>query len=153
MYSLKFKRSTNRYSIKELFDNIDEVWKFKKGQPILNDMQNPPSKIHYGTYFNRFGSWKKALKEFIKYKNGGKLKIIEEKLTKTVKRKINNSVRYDVMKKDNFKCCLCGKSPAIDSTITLEIDHIIPISKGGNNDYCNLQTICNKCNNGKGDKN
>ena len=33
------------------------------------------------------------------------------------------------MKRDNFKCCLCGASPAKDPSIELHIDHIIPYSK------------------------
>ena len=70
MYNLKFKNTTNRYSKQELFDNIETVWNFKKSQPFLSDIQIEPSKICFGTYFNRFGSWKNALIEFVKYKNG-----------------------------------------------------------------------------------
>lgn len=55
-----------------------------------------------------------------------------------------------VLKRDKFKCQICGKSPATDPYLELEVDHILPVSKGGSNDLDNLQTLCFYCNRGKG---
>ena len=71
--------------------------------------------------------------------------------TNTTSRKISDKLRYQVLKRDNFKCCACGASPAKDSSIELHIDHIIPYSKGGETSIDNLQTLCSKCNLGKSD--
>ena len=67
----------------------------------------------------------------------------------TPSRKISNKLRYQVLKRDNFKCCACGASPAKDPSAELHIDHIIPWSKGGKTTLENLQTLCSKCNLGK----
>ena len=64
-------------------------------------------------------------------------------------RKISDKLRYAVLKRDHFKCCACGASPAKDPAVELHIDHIIPWSKGGNTTIDNLQTLCSKCNLGK----
>lgn len=151
MYSLKFKRTTNRYTTEELFDNIQKVWDLKGSQPFIKDMDVAPSNICFGTYYNRFASWKNALTEFVKYKNGN-LEIIPEIKLRKSRKAINNSIRYDVMKRDNFKCNYCGKSPATDSNVELQIDHITPITNGGDNHMDNLKTICKDCNIGKYDK-
>lgn len=66
-------------------------------------------------------------------------------------RKIPDKLRYQVLKRDNFKCCICGVSPAKDPSIELHIDHIVPWSKGGETVLDNLQTLCSKCNLGKSD--
>lgn len=150
MYELSFKKTTNRYSKEDLLQNIKIVWDFKKSQPTINDMSVYPSKITFHTYFNRFGSWKKALKEFVEYNNNGATKekievIFQRKSRKT----INNALRYEIMKRDNFKCCICGKSPANETGTILEIDHILAVTKGGDNSVENLQTICKNCNIGK----
>lgn len=59
---------------------------------------------------------------------------------------IKKSVRFDVLKRDLFKCQYCG-STAPD--VLLQIDHINPVSKGGTNDITNLITSCQQCNAGK----
>lgn len=66
-------------------------------------------------------------------------------------RSISPKLRYQVLKRDNFKCCICGASPAKDSSVELHIDHITPWSKGGETTLNNLQTLCSKCNIGKSD--
>jgi len=55
--------------------------------------------------------------------------------------------RYDVLKRDKFACQLCGRTQADGAK--LEIDHIIPVSKGGKTVDENLQTLCHECNQGK----
>ena len=65
------------------------------------------------------------------------------------KRDASLQMRYAVLKRDNFKCCACGASPAKDPSVELHIDHIVPWSKGGETTIENLQTLCAKCNLGK----
>ena len=69
--------------------------------------------------------------------------------SKTKSRTISDKLRYTVLKRDNFKCCACGASPAKDPSVELHIDHIIPWSKGGETALENLQTLCSRCNIGK----
>lgn len=69
------------------------------------------------------------------------------KKKKDVKRKIvGKKLRFDVFKRDGFQCVYCGKTPP---EVTLEIDHIEPVSKGGTNDINNLVSACFDCNRGK----
>ena len=73
------------------------------------------------------------------------------KITANIERsKMSESLRYDVFKRDNFKCCMCGMS-AKDGA-KLHVDHIIPVSKGGKTYINNLQTLCWKCNRSRGSK-
>ncbi len=73
------------------------------------------------------------------------------KVVHTTRRDVSVSMRFQVFKRDNFKCCICGASPAKDPSIELHIDHIIPWSKGGETVMDNLQTLCSRCNLGKSD--
>lgn len=59
---------------------------------------------------------------------------------------INKKVRFEVFKRDGFKCAYCGKSPPV---VTLEIDHIEPKSRKGLDNINNLITACFDCNRGK----
>ena len=61
-------------------------------------------------------------------------------------------LRFDILKRDNFKCCACGASPSKDPSVELHVDHIIPWSKGGETTQENLQTLCSKCNGGKSNR-
>lgn len=64
--------------------------------------------------------------------------------------KMSDSLRYDVLKRDGFKCRICGVSAS--DGVKLHVDHIKPISKGGKTELNNLRTLCSACNLGKSDK-
>ena len=65
--------------------------------------------------------------------------------------KVSNSLRYDILRRDKFRCVLCGAS-ADEDGVKLHVDHIIPIAKGGKSVPNNLRTLCEGCNMGKSDK-
>lgn len=69
---------------------------------------------------------------------------------KRERQKMTLSLRYDILKRDHFRCQICGRT-AVEGA-TLEVDHIVPISKGGKTAPDNLQTLCRDCNRGKRDK-
>lgn len=60
--------------------------------------------------------------------------------------------RNKIKTRDKFTCKKCGVSIMEEPTLLLEIDHIIPISKGGKSTEENLQCLCWKCNRSKGTK-
>jgi len=62
-------------------------------------------------------------------------------------RHIPASVRVSVLHRDGYNCVFCGRRA---KQVQLEVDHIVPFSKGGSNDPSNLQTLCFDCNRGKG---
>lgn len=62
---------------------------------------------------------------------------------------IPQSVRFNVLRRDNFQCRYCGR-PSPD--VTLHLDHVRPYSSGGTDTEDNLVTACQDCNYGKGAK-
>ena len=65
------------------------------------------------------------------------------------RRPISLKQRFRILRRDNFTCQSCGASPAKDTTVILEVDHIVTVSNGGTNDDSNLTTKCFDCNRGK----
>lgn len=64
--------------------------------------------------------------------------------------KMTPGLRYNILRRDGFRCRLCGRTA--EDGVTLEVDHIVPISKGGLTEESNLRTLCKDCNRGKGAK-
>ena len=73
---------------------------------------------------------------------------IWEALCRVERGKVTNKLRFAIYERDGYCCRRCGKS---GDKVTLEIDHIQPIAKGGKTVYSNLQTLCSECNKNKGD--
>lgn len=61
--------------------------------------------------------------------------------------------RLEVLARDGYRCQRCRRD--IDEIaalhLRLEIDHIVPVSKGGGNEISNLQVLCQECNQAKRD--
>ncbi len=171
--------SKKRIEKQELFDEIERMWRLLGRQPTSTDIiKENICKYSIDTFKRRFGGYRAALEEFVDYINSdqdindeaekteNKSELNNEKeqqndndvnqyvpmaKTHTTSRNVNARLRFRVMQRDNFKCCMCGASPAKDPSVELHIDHIIPWSKGGETTIDNLQTLCSKCNLGKSD--
>lgn len=160
--------SGKRVSEYDAVEEIERIWTLLGHQPTTTDIKNGVSKYSLHVFERRFGTWRKALEFFVSYINGEQevqksdeikndmqyTDDTQERITNSepkhkTKRDINLRMRFLVMKRDNFKCCMCGRSPATTTGLELHIDHIIPWSKGGETVLENLQTLCQDCNLGK----
>jgi HNH endonuclease/Homing endonuclease associated repeat len=145
--------------IEALFDNLKIIWIAKGRQPVLREMGDTLSKYTGSVYSDRFGSWRKALGEFVAFveheryaatNSEVQIEIKNNTLGNSAKRDPSLGLRFLVLKKNNFCCVACGRSPATVTGLKLEIDHIKPWSNGGKTIEENLQTLCFDCNRGKG---
>lgn len=67
----------------------------------------------------------------------------------TERKALLKKIRFEVFKRDSFTCQYCGRAAP---DVLLEVDHIKPVSKDGDNDITNLITSCFDCNHGKSDR-
>jgi len=138
-----------------LFENLAEVWQKLGRQPRREEMGQPLSRFSKGTYEARFHGWRNALEAFVRYAQNGTAKDAEQEKQslpggRSGPRFPNWRLRYLVMQRDFFKCRSCGASPATTPRTTLHVDHVVPWRDGGRTVMENLQTLCEKCNIGKG---
>ncbi len=64
---------------------------------------------------------------------------------------------YRVFDRDGWRCQLCGKDTPPHRRGTRypnapELDHRVPMSKGGGHTYANVQCACKACNQAKGNR-
>jgi len=152
-------------SDEDCFKNLENIWVQLGRQPRYSEMTKPFSKYSGHLYVNRFETWTKALEAFVENINSGvqteniideetnvgsetQEKFIPSQRHKT-KREIGWRLRFLVLRRDNFKCVSCGKSPATNINTELHVDHIISWDKFGETEIENLQSLCKECNIGK----
>lgn len=153
---LNYNRGINKL---EMLLNLKRLWKKLGRQPKVKDLKLSISEFTYRTYTHFFGSLRNALNEMIDYCNKERKNKLKTPFRKTkpskpgrTNRKAGFILRYKVLERDGYKCVICGNSPAFGNGIRLHIDHIIPYSKGGETVFTNLQTLCQPCNLGKGNR-
>ena len=76
--------------------------------------------------------------------------VAQSKTAKAQRRLMTPALRKYILDRDGHTCKQCGNATAQEPNLLLEIDHIIPVSRGGLTTEDNLQTLCWKCNRSKG---
>ncbi len=155
-------RYTREVGREELLENLDRVWQRLGRQPRAKEMKQPLSPISVSKYQKVFGSsWHAVCLALVAQKSGltvGQLQPDTPLIAPDAEvpgkhrraRTITLSMRYQILKRDAFRCVKCGRSPATAPSVQLHVDHVVPWSEGGPPDVTNLQTLCAECNLGKG---
>ena len=65
---------------------------------------------------------------------------------------MTSKLREKIKQRDSYTCQYCNNSINVEPNLLLEIDHKIPLSKGGITEEENLQTLCWRCNRTKSNK-
>lgn len=88
--------------------------------------------------------------ELIKFAEYLNNQIKYRKSAKYQRQLMTPQLREQILSRDKYECKKCGVSKKNEKHLLLEVDHIIPISKGGITIESNLQALCWKCNRTKG---
>jgi len=142
------------YSTEELIENLESVWREIGFPPGKRQLAKYGRKISESPYKKIWGSVRQACEQ-IELFHAGKIskdQLLGAQQSVNVRRTIPLNVRWQVLKRDNYTCVRCGRSPSKDHDVELEVDHIHPVAKGGTNEINNLQTLCRECNQGKKDR-
>lgn len=133
-------------------------WKEQRSVPSLRQLEAFLDRKKYPfrvkTYGNYFGGVGRLAKQIVQVQNG---ELVETDLLRRFERERTRrspfpvKLRYKILKRDREQCVKCGASPKKNPEVTLEVDHIIPVAKGGTDDPANLQRLCWSCNQGKTD--
>jgi 5-methylcytosine-specific restriction endonuclease McrA len=143
-----------KYDPDALIANLEAVWKKLGYPPGKRQIAKLGQKISEGPYKHLWGSVRASCRAIAAYHEG---EISREQLLAGYSRKGRRTTvplkdRWDILKRDNYRCTKCGASPSNDHAVELEVDHINPVAKGGKNTITNLQTLCRRCNQGKKDR-
>ncbi len=76
----------------------------------------------------------------------------KQNFAKHQRKRMTAKLRKEILERDNYTCQVCGNSIYNEPNLLLEVDHIVPVSKGGETTAANLQTLCWKCNRNKSNK-
>ena len=134
--------------------NIFDTWLRLGKQPSYGDMR--AGRFSPEGYAKRYGSWSRALLEFQKWIDSGNRRAetdasVEDQpaATRAHGRSPSLRLRWSVLQRDRFTCVSCGATPALRPGTVLQVDHVVPFSRGGRTELGNLQTLCDRCNYGK----
>ncbi len=106
-----------------LFDNLREVWIKLGRQPRASEMVKATSRYTRHPYKRRFNTWLGAMKAFVTSVNqsGTDSEPAQGSIPLRGPRDASLRLRFLIMRRDSFKCRLCGRSPATDPAVQLHV--------------------------------
>jgi hypothetical protein len=141
-----------RPSDDEVLKMLADLWTITSEEsgrsPSALELKKYRCPVSMTSIIRRFGSWNKALLAAAAAKPGGRKQAggaPKVKKAAAGRKPISIRKRFEVFKRDGYKCSICRRVGG-----ELELDHVIPVCRGGNSNMNNLQTLCRKCNRGKG---
>lgn len=142
---------TWKYDAEELMANLERLWRELGCRPGRGRLSRD-GRIGVGPYTRLWGSVERACRLLAAHHRG---EMTREQLLragpgKPRRRKVRASVRWRILNRDGHRCAGCGRGPA--TGLVLEVDHIVPVSRGGGNEESNLRTLCRACNGGRGNR-
>lgn len=144
--SFKINMSEKKYLKleKKIFENNKIVNVFDINVMIYAFYSSKQGQNHYSK--KKMFYYQDLCDAYMEWKRGKKYSIT----SKFEREAMNDDIRYNVLKRDNFRCRICGATA--NDGVKLHVDHIVPVSKGGKTVMHNLQTLCERCNKGKSNK-
>lgn len=146
-----FKRIRNKQYLKSIDD--ENMFKFKLDRCQTRYQQIKYEKTPYQILVSQSIATSNLETIVKRYKY---LKLINFECTineynvKSQRKLMTKELRERIALRDNFTCQICGKY--MPDSVGLQIDHIVPISRGGKSVPSNLQVLCSKCNGKKSAK-
>ena len=123
--------------VKELYENGNSSYE------IIDILRLPVTARTIQRWVNSMGISRSTGDSFRLAVSKGRVKW-HYKEVKKHRLQISPKIRYSIMKRDGFKCVLCGRG---SPRCILEVDHINNIPDDNREE--NLQTLCYECNKGK----
>ena len=144
-------RSKSVWSDQEMFEEMRRVWIAVGHRPSKDEWNDSKPQISYNAYRQRFHGWQNACLRFIEHQmessraeppilgtsepphspsNSSTKKLSRQTVTSD-RRCPSQELINKVWKRDKFRCRRCGRTPAIDFGVVLEVDHVVPWAKGG----------------------
>jgi hypothetical protein len=144
----------------DYFEVIETIWQKLGRPPKREEVLRPESRVSGGSITRHFGCpWRQVLERFVEQINLGSPEVdwalrgslagTDEPARRRTCRSIGWRLRFLVLRRDGFRCRLCGASPAITPGVHLQVDHMEPWANGGETVLENLQSTCDRCNGGK----
>lgn len=148
-------RRTAKLELREMVDAFKACWREHDAPPSRKQLEVYLEEHRYpfrwASYRSAYGGHVELARMIVAVQEG---RIPESFLLKRQRRApdreaIPAKLRMRVLKRDQYRCVKCGADARADKTVKVEVDHIIPASKGGQPALENLQTLCFRCNRGK----